>query len=190
MCDLLWSDPQEIEGRSPSKRGVGCQFGPDVTAEFCSLNDIDYVVRYVETFWFSLYFYTKRHAFQSKTVMYFITLTYYCYISQKVQGKTIHYLNIYCVQYLTSAERLLWASTAILSIWIWAFLEVMKWSLKVTKYTTTISALQFSVLQITGIVWVHNFKKLKDFDRALSGSLQKCRWWGVQNKECFSLFYF
>ena len=31
MCELLWSDPQPMPGRSPSKRGVGCQFGPDVT---------------------------------------------------------------------------------------------------------------------------------------------------------------
>merc|ERR1712066_1007489 len=30
MCELLWSDPQPMPGRSPSKRGVGCQFGPDV----------------------------------------------------------------------------------------------------------------------------------------------------------------
>uniref|UniRef100_A0A0K8S361 protein-serine/threonine phosphatase n=1 Tax=Lygus hesperus TaxID=30085 RepID=A0A0K8S361_LYGHE len=28
MCDLLWSDPQPAEGRAPSKRGVGVQFGP------------------------------------------------------------------------------------------------------------------------------------------------------------------
>lgn len=34
MCELLWSDPQPQEGRGPSKRGVGCQFGPDVTERF------------------------------------------------------------------------------------------------------------------------------------------------------------
>uniref|UniRef100_A0A0N5BFN5 protein-serine/threonine phosphatase n=1 Tax=Strongyloides papillosus TaxID=174720 RepID=A0A0N5BFN5_STREA len=45
MCDLLWSDPQEINGRSPSKRGVGCQFGPDVTEAFLKNNDLLYVVR-------------------------------------------------------------------------------------------------------------------------------------------------
>ncbi|CAG8515099.1 649_t:CDS:10 [Ambispora gerdemannii] len=31
MCELLWSDPQKSPGRSVSKRGVGIQFGPDVT---------------------------------------------------------------------------------------------------------------------------------------------------------------
>lgn len=46
MCDLLWSDPHDLMGRSPSKRGVGCQFGPDVTEAFCKKNGILYVVRW------------------------------------------------------------------------------------------------------------------------------------------------
>jgi len=45
MCELLWSDPQPQPGRGPSKRGVGCQFGPDVTAEFLRTNGLQYVVR-------------------------------------------------------------------------------------------------------------------------------------------------
>ncbi|XP_067941950.1 serine/threonine-protein phosphatase 5-like isoform X2 [Watersipora subatra] len=45
MCDLLWSDPQPQPGRSPSKRGVGIQFGPDVTHKFLKENKLDYVIR-------------------------------------------------------------------------------------------------------------------------------------------------
>jgi len=45
MCELLWSDPQPQPGRGPSKRGVGVQFGPDVTQRFCEANGLDYVVR-------------------------------------------------------------------------------------------------------------------------------------------------
>lgn len=45
MCELLWSDPQFAPGRAPSKRGVGCQFGPDVTKKFLELNKLDYVIR-------------------------------------------------------------------------------------------------------------------------------------------------
>nr|CAG4636059.1 EOG090X03S1 [Eubosmina coregoni]SVE69715.1 EOG090X03S1 [Eubosmina coregoni] len=45
MCELLWSDPQPMKGRSPSKRGVGIQFGPDVTARFLERNHLDYVIR-------------------------------------------------------------------------------------------------------------------------------------------------
>lgn len=45
MCELLWSDPQPQNGRSPSKRGVGVQFGPDVTDKFLKLNKLDYLIR-------------------------------------------------------------------------------------------------------------------------------------------------
>ncbi|XP_041354405.1 serine/threonine-protein phosphatase 5-like [Gigantopelta aegis] len=45
MCELLWSDPQPQNGRSTSKRGVGVQFGPDVTENFIKLNNLDYVIR-------------------------------------------------------------------------------------------------------------------------------------------------
>ncbi|CAH1790760.1 unnamed protein product, partial [Owenia fusiformis] len=45
MCDLLWSDPQPQCGRSPSKRGVGVQFGPDITKKFLQHNQLDYIIR-------------------------------------------------------------------------------------------------------------------------------------------------
>uniref|UniRef100_A0A4W5RQM1 Serine/threonine-protein phosphatase n=1 Tax=Hucho hucho TaxID=62062 RepID=A0A4W5RQM1_9TELE len=45
MCDLLWSDPQPQNGRSVSKRGVSCQFGPDVTERFLDQNKLDYIIR-------------------------------------------------------------------------------------------------------------------------------------------------
>lgn len=45
MMEMLWTDPQEAEGRGPSKRGVGLQFGPDVTKRFCDANGLDAVIR-------------------------------------------------------------------------------------------------------------------------------------------------
>ncbi|ESO10146.1 hypothetical protein HELRODRAFT_156394 [Helobdella robusta] len=45
MCELLWSDPQPQNGRSPSKRGVGIQFGPDVTKKFLEKNNLKYIIR-------------------------------------------------------------------------------------------------------------------------------------------------
>lgn len=45
MSDLLWSDPQPLPGRSPSKRGVGYSFGPDITENFLRTNDLKLVVR-------------------------------------------------------------------------------------------------------------------------------------------------
>ena len=40
MCELLWSDPQPEMGRGASKRGVGIQFGPDVTKKFLEHNNL------------------------------------------------------------------------------------------------------------------------------------------------------
>jgi len=45
MCEVLWSDPCDENGRQPSKRGVGVQFGPDVTQRFLDDNDLKLVVR-------------------------------------------------------------------------------------------------------------------------------------------------
>ncbi|BEJ16826.1 hypothetical protein CspHIS471_0602270 [Cutaneotrichosporon sp. HIS471] len=45
MCELLWTDPQDMPGRGPSKRGVGLGFGPDVTRRWCELNKVTAVIR-------------------------------------------------------------------------------------------------------------------------------------------------
>jgi len=45
MSDLLWSDPQPFPGKSPSKRGVGFAFGPDITEAFLEKNDLNLLVR-------------------------------------------------------------------------------------------------------------------------------------------------
>eukprot|EP00727_Mastigamoeba_balamuthi_P012628 m51a1_g7989 putative serine threonine-protein phosphatase 5 (484) ;mRNA; r:95775-97710 len=45
MSDLLWADPQPQPGTSPSKRGVGLNFGPDYTERFLEANNLKLVVR-------------------------------------------------------------------------------------------------------------------------------------------------
>ncbi|GAA5992906.1 hypothetical protein JCM10908_001399 [Rhodotorula pacifica] len=45
MCEMLWTDPQDAEGRGPSKRGVGLGFGPDVTRRWTELNEVTAVIR-------------------------------------------------------------------------------------------------------------------------------------------------
>ncbi len=45
MMEMLWTDPQTEPGRGPSKRGVGLQFGPDVTKRFCDKNGLEAVIR-------------------------------------------------------------------------------------------------------------------------------------------------
>ena len=45
MHDLLWSDPQDAPGRSPSRRGVGYSFGPEYTRAFLEHNGLSLLVR-------------------------------------------------------------------------------------------------------------------------------------------------
>lgn len=45
MMEMLWTDPQTTPGRGPSKRGVGLQFGPDVTKRFCDANGLKAIIR-------------------------------------------------------------------------------------------------------------------------------------------------
>jgi serine/threonine-protein phosphatase 5 len=45
MMEMLWTDPQTAPGRGPSKRGIGMQFGPDVTKRFCEKNGLEAIIR-------------------------------------------------------------------------------------------------------------------------------------------------
>ena len=43
--DLIWSDPVDTEGYTESHRGLGLLFGPDVTKQFVTANNISVVIR-------------------------------------------------------------------------------------------------------------------------------------------------
>lgn len=45
FCDLMWSDPEDIEAWAVSPRGAGWLFGARVTAEFNHLNGLELVCR-------------------------------------------------------------------------------------------------------------------------------------------------
>ena len=45
MCELLWSDPCEEKGITPSPRGAGVLFGPDVTEKFLKENNLSLLIR-------------------------------------------------------------------------------------------------------------------------------------------------
>ena len=45
MCDLMWSDPEDIDGWGLSPRGAGYLFGGDVVHQFNSKNSIELIAR-------------------------------------------------------------------------------------------------------------------------------------------------
>ena len=45
MCDLLWSDPDDISGWGLSPRGAGYLFGRDITLQFTHNNGLDLIAR-------------------------------------------------------------------------------------------------------------------------------------------------
>jgi serine/threonine-protein phosphatase 4 catalytic subunit len=45
MCDLMWSDPEDIDGWGLSPRGAGYLFGGDVVAKFNQTNDLTLIAR-------------------------------------------------------------------------------------------------------------------------------------------------
>ena len=45
MCELLWSDPHDLNGTMPSQRGAGVYFGPDVTEKFLRENNLKLLIR-------------------------------------------------------------------------------------------------------------------------------------------------
>eukprot|EP00105_Crassostrea_gigas_P010142 XP_011425321.2 PREDICTED: serine/threonine-protein phosphatase 4 catalytic subunit [Crassostrea gigas] len=45
MCDLLWSDPEDMQGWGVSPRGAGYLFGHDVVAQFNAANSIELICR-------------------------------------------------------------------------------------------------------------------------------------------------
>lgn len=45
FCDLVWSDPEEIEAWATSPRGAGWLFGFKVTHEFMRVNNLELICR-------------------------------------------------------------------------------------------------------------------------------------------------
>jgi serine/threonine-protein phosphatase PP1 catalytic subunit len=45
LCDLLWADPDDIQGWGENERGVSFIFGSDIVKKFCKKHEIDLVCR-------------------------------------------------------------------------------------------------------------------------------------------------
>lgn len=45
FCDLVWSDPEEVENFAVSPRGAGWLFGESVTQKFMEINNLKLICR-------------------------------------------------------------------------------------------------------------------------------------------------
>lgn len=45
MCDLLWSDPDTVQGWELSQRGAGYVFGKNTVDTFCHVNGLSLIAR-------------------------------------------------------------------------------------------------------------------------------------------------
>jgi serine/threonine-protein phosphatase 4 catalytic subunit len=45
MCDLMWSDPDDISSWSMSPRGAGYLFGGDIVEQFNRTNNVELIAR-------------------------------------------------------------------------------------------------------------------------------------------------
>jgi serine/threonine-protein phosphatase 5 len=46
MCEMLWSDPSNANGKRPNNtRGIGIYFGPDIANKFLKENDLEMLIR-------------------------------------------------------------------------------------------------------------------------------------------------
>ncbi|GJN41193.1 hypothetical protein PR202_gn00538 [Eleusine coracana subsp. coracana] len=74
FCDLMWSDPEEIETWAVSPRGAGWLFGSRVTAEFNHINGIELVCRAHQLVQEGL-----KYMFQEKGLVTVWSAPNYCY---------------------------------------------------------------------------------------------------------------
>lgn len=74
FCDLVWSDPEDVETWAVSPRGAGWLFGDKVATEFCHVNNLSLIARAHQ-----LVNEGYKYHFQNKDVVTVWSAPNYCY---------------------------------------------------------------------------------------------------------------
>eukprot|EP01139_Manchomonas_bermudensis_P014505 Amastigsp_a508546_3057.p2 type:complete len:302 gc:universal Amastigsp_a508546_3057:959-54(-) len=74
FCDMMWSDPDDVDGWAISPRGAGWLFGSRVTTEFCHINGLNLVARAHQ-----LVQEGYKHMFPEKNLVTVWSAPNYCY---------------------------------------------------------------------------------------------------------------
>lgn len=105
FCDLVWSDPEDVESWTISPRGAGWLFGSKVTYEFMEINDLKLICRAHQ-----LVHEGYRYIFNDKLVTVW-SAPNYCYrcgnVASILQFTTVDQRNPVLFQAVPDSERVI-----------------------------------------------------------------------------------
>lgn len=81
FCDLVWSDPEDVESWTISPRGAGWLFGSKVTYEFMEINDLKLICRAHQLVHEGIYCYTDHTYLCVKCTQKNFMIIFYIFLS-------------------------------------------------------------------------------------------------------------
>lgn len=111
MCDLLWSDPEDIEGWGLSPRGAGYLFGGNIVKQFNHVNRLECIARAHQ-----LVMEGYKYMFDKQLVTVWSAPNYVSHSTNTHTATACSYTH--CALFHSLLSRLLWyVRWLVLSVW-------------------------------------------------------------------------